>query len=197
MTFEVPVNTPDVQPVLVEMWRSAITKARQEIPPQPVLPTVLLATFDGVGLPLTVGHAQFVHVTFPCRLLSCHIFAGETNLGTAIGGILPSICSASIELRLATQGLWAAGSRPVYATTPPTITAAAEEDVDIDGWVTSFQPGDVLTYTLATFTGTATVMTISLPVRRVDVVGLDSQTLTDATGDTILDGSGNTVVLRR
>jgi hypothetical protein len=161
------------------MWRSAIKKAHQEIPPPPVLPSVILANFDGAGQVLTVGMAAFAEVTFPCRLLSCHIYAGVANITT---GIQPIACSASVELRMAAQGQWASGSRTVYATTPPTLTAAEEADVDITGWITSFQPGDVLTYVLSTFVGTATVLTISLPVRRLDVVGVDSSALTDGAG---------------
>jgi hypothetical protein len=184
LTFEgTPFNNPSAQPELVQMWRSAINKARTEIPPAPVLPSVILANFDGVGLPLTVGMAAFAEVTFPCRLLGCHIYAGVANITT---GIQPIACSASVELRLAAQGQWASGSRTVYATTRPTLTAAVEADVDITGWVTSFQPGDVLTYVLSTFTGTATVLTISLPVRRLDVVGVGSPSLRDGAGSVIL-----------
>jgi hypothetical protein len=188
LTFEAPANdtpfnNPSAQPALVEMWRSAIKKAHQEIPPAPVLPSVILANFDGVGLPLTVGMAAFAEVTFPCKLLSCHIYAGVANVTT---GIQPVNCSASVELRIAAQGQWSSGSRTVYSGTRPTLTGAAEADVNITGWVTSFQPGDVLTYVLSSFTGAATVLTISLPVRRLDVVGVGSQALRDGAGSVIL-----------
>jgi len=182
MTIDVGYRSPADQPELVEMFRSLIRKAYQDTsnirPPAASTSTVILANFDGGGLPLTAGQACFVEITFPCQLLSCHIFSGVASIDA---GIQPFACSATIELRVATQGLWVSGSRPVYGAAAPSISGV-EATVDITDWVTSFQPGDVLTYVLSSITGSATVLTISLPVKRLEVVNVGSQALTDSFG---------------
>jgi hypothetical protein len=199
MTFEAPVNgtpfnNPSAQPELVQMWRSAINKARQEIPPPPLLPACIEANFDAGGVVLTVPMACFVEVTFPCRILSCHMFAGTASVTS---GIVPTSVTASVELRLARQGVWSAGSSALYGTgVRPTMTATSETNVSITGWVTDLQPGDVLTYVLATFTGAATVLGITLPIRRLDVVGVGANSVLDSALNTVIDSSGNVLVNR-
>ena len=184
-----------VDPGLVEMFRQLIAKAQQEIPEPPVQPTCIMANFDGggEGEVLREGMATFAHVTFPCRIMSCSMFAGIASVTT---GINPVAVTASVELRLAKVGAWATASVPLYAGTRPAMTAVAEQSVDITGWTTDLQPGDLLTYVLSTFTGTATVLTLSLPIRRIDVtrVGLDD-VITD-TQNNIVTSEGFRVVRR-
>jgi hypothetical protein len=180
-------DDPSAQPELVQMWRSAINKARQEIPPPPVQPTALVITMDGVALPLVVGHAGILPVTFPCRILGCRMYAGVFDPAF---GPQPLAATAAINLRLSQAGAWAGASQPLYAGTMPTLTAAVETDVSIAGWITELQPGDILPYSLSTFVGTATFVVLMLNVLRLDTRGIGLAGVTDGSGANFTNATG-------
>ncbi len=188
------VETPSSQPALVEMWRSAINKARQEIPPPAVLPTVISINMDGIGLPLVVNTAGLIEVTFPCRLLGCRIYAGTA---ADTDGLMPTAVTATIDLRLGSQGSWIGGSQTLYGTDAiPTISASAEISLDVTLWHTDLQPGDLILWRLVAFDGTATWMSVQLPVRRLDTTGIGVSSLFDGGSIDFTDGGGSPFVLR-
>lgn len=200
MTFEAavndtPFNSPSSQPELVRMWRSAINKARQEIPPPPLLTSALIFNFDGAGQALAVGMGGIPEIPPGAfRILGAHLAAGIWSLTDL--RILPIATTATVDIQLASQGSWAGGSRPLYGATPPGLAEQAEADIDVTGWITELQPGDILAYALATFTGTATVLTLTLTLRRIDVVGIDAPPVTDDTGAEFTDDSGRPFTTR-
>lgn len=196
MTFtEAPTtDTPSSQPALVEMWRSAINKARQDIPPAAVLPTTISINMDAVGLPLVPNMAGMIQVTFPCRILGCFIYAGTAG---DTDGLMPSSVTATVDLRLATQGAWSGGSTALYNTdTIPTITASAETSLAVDLWHIDLQPADLILWRLVTFVGVATWMSVQLPVRRIDTTGIGVSSLFDPSSVDFTDGGGNAFVIR-
>jgi hypothetical protein len=136
--------------------------------------------------------AGLVEVTFPCRILGCHLFSGIMTTG----GPAPIASTASVYLGLASQGSWATGSQPLYAGTMPSISASAEANVDTSGWILELQPGDLIPYGLVSFTGSATFLTLTLPVRRLDVRGIGLQSVDDGGGTAFTDGSGNEFTVR-
>lgn len=200
MTFspaanDTPFNDPSAQPDLVQMWRSAINKARQEIPPPPLLTSALIINFDGAGLPLTVGMGGIPELPPGAfRVIGAHLAAGIWSPTSLT--ITPIIVTASVDIRLAAQGTWGGGSRPLYGSTRPSLSAQAEADIDVTGWITELQPGDLLPYALATFSGTATVLTFTLTLRRIDVVGIDAPPVTDVAGSSFTDSSGRAFTTR-
>lgn len=182
-------RAPATNPALVEMWRSAIRKAQQTIPDPPVLPSVLTINFDGGGLPLVAGLAGLAEVTFPCRILGCHIYAGSALLE-------PIPVTATVELRLSAHGFWSSGSTPLYGTSSiPSITAVAETDVSVTGWIIDLQPGDLIPYQLVTFSGAATWLSVNIPLRRLNQTGTGVSDVLSG-GDRLVDSDGNTVVRR-
>jgi len=199
MTFEVanatPFNNPSAQPALVEMWRSAINKARTEIPPPPLLTAALIINFDGAGSVLTVGMGGIPELPpGSFRIIGAHLAAGVWSPTDLL--ITPITTTATVDIRLASHGMWSGGARPIYGTTQPGLTAQAEADIDISGWITELQPGDILSYALATFTGSATVLTLTLTLRRIDVAGINAPAFFDGSSVDFTDSSGIPFVSR-
>lgn len=157
-----PFNAPDNQPALIEMWRTIIGKAQQDIQPFPTLSGVIPICFSGGGVALAAGFPTMGIVTFPCRILGCWLFAGSELL-------TPVAVTATVDLRYGQQGAWSSGAVPIYGPTSPRLTAQSEASMDISGWaLTDLAPGTLLPARLATFTGAATWILLALPVRRLD-----------------------------
>jgi hypothetical protein len=192
---DTPFNNPSAQPDLVQMWRSAINKARQEIPPPPLLTAALIINFDGAGQPLTVGMGGIPELPPGAfRIIGAHLAAGIWSLTDL--SIVPIAVTATVDIQLATQGTWVGGSRPLYGSARPGLSSQAETDIDVTGWITELQPGDMLAYALATFTGTASVLTLTLTLRRIDVAGIDAAPVTDTTGSEFTDANGRSFTTR-
>lgn len=192
-----PVLDTDVQPDLVNMWRSAIMKARLHVDEKPpvIQAGALIMNFDGAGQALTVGMGGIPEMPSGAfRIIGAHLAAGIWN-PTALS-MVPIITTATVDIQLASHGMWAGGSRPLYGTVRPGLTAQAEADVDITGWITELQPGDILSYALATFTGTASVLTLTLTLRRIDVTGIDAAAFDDTAGAAFTDSSGLAFTIR-
>lgn len=186
-----------VDSVLDQAFTTLLAKARQrtvdDTPVAAAQTAVILINFDGGGVPLVAGASGNVpEITFPCTILACHLYAG-----IVVGGVpQPVAVSAGVELRLGAQGLWASGSVPLYGGTRPGMTAVAEANPSIAGWTTELQPGDLLPNALFSFTGPATFLTVALPVRRLEVVGLGVLGLTDGAGDAFTDAGGASFTIR-
>lgn len=180
---------------LVEMWRDNLRKSQQTLPPAPVLTSALVMNFDGAGQALTVGMGGIPEMPPGAfRIIGCHLTAGIWNLPAL--KIVPIATTASVDISLASQGQWVGGSRPIYGTVPPSLTAAAEADIDVSSWIVDLQPGDILAYALSTFSGAATVLTVTLTLRRVDAIGIGAPAVTDSTGAGFTNASGQTFTLR-
>lgn len=184
--------------VLDEALAILLAKARNRTDAQDIQtaqPSALVINFDGVGLPLTAGSAGLYEIRFPCRILACHMFAGVFDPVSLLP--VPTAATASVELRLAQQGLWSAGSAPLYGTgVRPSMTAIAEAEPSIASWTLDLQPGDLIVYALSAFVGVATFLTLSLPVRRLDVTGIGVSSWTDADGVAFTDAGGEPFVIR-
>lgn len=192
-----PFNNPSAHPELVDMWRSVIRKAQQNQEQKtPLAQTAaLIINFDGAGQPLTVGMGGIPEMPPGAfRIMGVHMAAGIWNPTDL--RIVPIITTASVDIRLASNGMWQGGARPLYANTRPGLVAQAEAEIDISAWVTELQPGDLISYALATFSGTASVLTLTLTLRRLDVTGLDAPTANDTTGTAFTDASGLAFTLR-
>ena len=175
-----------------------LAKARQRSQQQArdhSLTAALIMNFDGAGSALTVGMGGIPEMPSGAfRIVGAHMAAGIWNPTDL--RIVPITVTASVDIRLASQGMWQGGARPLYGTTRPSLTAQAEADIDISDWITELQPGDILPYALATFTGTATVLTLTLTLRRIDVAGINSPAFTDQVDAAFTDSSGVPFVSR-
>jgi hypothetical protein len=169
---------------LVNMWRSAIMKARQQDSERRPADTTtaLVINFDGAGLPLSIGMGGVPQLPPGAyRIVGCHMTAAIWNPVTRL--LSPVSVTASVDLRLASVGLWASGGTPLYPPgLPPSLSNQIEAEIDLTGWTTSLQPGDLISYVLTDIAGTATVLTLTLSLRRVDLIGVQVNTLDD--GDT-------------
>jgi len=169
-----------------------LAKARQrewEQQVQRASTCALIINFDGAGQALTVGMGGIPEMPSGAfTIVGAHLAAGIWSLTDL--RIVPIVTTATVDIRLASHGMWSGGARPLYGTVRPGLSAQAEADVDISGWITELQPGDILPYALATFTGGATVLTLTLTLRRIDVAGIDSPDFTADAGGAFTDGSG-------
>lgn len=181
-----------VNPELDAMWISILRKAQQQIEKPPASPSTLMINFDGAGQVLTVGQGGILQVPFPCRILGCTVYSG---IASVLGPVPVLTTAASIYVGLAVKGFWGSGSVPLNNTgVAPFITDAFESEIDIDGWLTDLQPGDLISYSLVSFTGTATFLTVAINVRKLDVINLGVSSVVDS-GDT-LTSSGLPVTSR-
>jgi hypothetical protein len=175
-----------------------LAKARQREEQQRIeqaQSSALIMNFDGAGQVLTVGMGGLPEMPSGAfRIVGAHLAAGIWN-PTSLS-VVPITVTASVDIRLASHGMWQGGARPLYGTTRPGLTAQAEADIDVSGWITELQPGDILAYALATFDGTATVLTLTLTLRRINVVGIDAPGVTDGSGTDFTDSSGRSFTTR-
>lgn len=175
-----------------------LAKARQRAEQQSreqTLTAALIMNFDGAGAALTVGMGGIPEMPSGAfTIVGAHLAAGIWNATDL--QIVPITTTATVDIQLASHGMWQGGGQPLYGTTRPGLVAQAEADADISGWITELQPGDILSYALATFTGGATVLTLTLTLRRNDVTGIDAATFTDGTGVDFTDASGDPFRIR-
>ena len=191
-----PFNNPSASPALVEMWRNNLRKSRPPQPDRPVLPSVIVMTFDGAGQALTAGQAGIAEITFPCKIIGCHMYAGIYS--PSLLKLVPAVISATVDLGLAIRNSWVGGSVPLYGTSPrPALASQAESDVDVSGWpVIDMQPNDLIPYALVSITGTATVVTLTLVLRRVDLTGTGVEDVFDGAGIDFTDANGDPFTVR-
>lgn len=151
--------------------------------------TTISIMFDGAGAPLQTGSAGAVEITFPCRIISCRMYAGNVTLQ-------PAKCSAIVELQLTTVSQYAGGGRlSLTGGTNPNIANAVTQDVSVDGWVTQLDPQDVLLYRLASVAGDATWLSLQIGVRRIDAP-LTNVQVADNASNLLTDTNGTVLNFR-
>lgn len=184
----------DVNPALVEMFRSLLRKATQDLSGPQNTPdtTALIINFDGGAAPLFVGMGGVPKIPpGGYRIIGIHLASGVWNPLTLT--VEPIICTAVVDIRLATAGLWVAGTTPIYpdVTSPIQLLNQSEADIDVSLWVQNLQPTDILIYALTEFIGTASILTVTLNLRRLNLIGVGVDPVTDGTtGTDFTDGSG-------
>lgn len=158
-------------------------------------PCALMMNFDGVGTVLRAGMGGIPQVPQGSfTITGCKITSGAYN--TTRASIVPVNCTATINIQIASQGHWSGGSRKVWGSDLPTIFNASEADVSVAGWdVTEIQPGDILPFSLVTFSGAATVLTVTLQLRRFTTVGIGTTDINSGS-NTVTDTSGNHIILQ-
>lgn len=186
---DTPFNNPTAHPELVEMWRNNLRKSQQRIPPPSVLAATVLICFGGGSYALLGGEATMAVVTFPCRILSATLLAGDSALN-------PVPFTATVDVRLGALGNWSSGSTPLHGGTMPAMASVPEKLIDIADWITELQPGDLLPSRIVSCSGVASWLILCLWVRRLDVVGIDVGTVTDTGGAAFTDSGGNPYVIR-
>lgn len=191
-----PFNRPAAAPELVEMWRNNLRKSqRQDQGSKQVdLPVSINIIFDAAGVALTAGQAGLVEIPFPCRILGCHMYAGVFN---AVTGPQPIQATATVELRLGHTGAWSGGTQPLYGSgATASMAATPEANVSISGWNIDLQPGDLIAYSLASISGSATFLTVSIPVQRFAVTSISVSELASGSGDIYVDSAGRPLAIR-
>lgn len=182
------------QAQLTTMFQSLLKKAHALDDPATAEPAMINIVLDGAGQPLTAGMGGIIQIPYPCRILAATIYAGVTSLI----GVYPSIASATIYLGLSTAAngnAWSNGLRPLYGSAVPELANEDSVGIDVTDWVRELQPYDVIAYALTTFTGTASLLTLALLVKKLDVQGLGVSGVS-SDGDTIVSGS-DLVVFRQ
>ena len=183
-----------VTPHLVERWRNNLRKSAVQSQPerQRTHPITVNFHFGGSTTAVTAGQTGIAEIPCASTLLSCHIYAG-----TAL--FVPSAVTATVDLQLGQKNAWSGGVlTPIHNGTLATITALAEVEISLTDWIIQFKENDIVACRLATFSGTATWLLVTLKLQPLNVVGLGSADLVDfENGDTIVDGSGNQVIWRQ
>lgn len=177
---------------LVAMFQSLIRKAQKIEQAAAAETHAINLIFDGSGTALTVGMGGIVEIPYPCRIVGCRMMAGITS----VAGVSPIPTTATVWLGVSagTDG-WDSGVFPIFGAVQPTLSHEAEATIAHTAWdVLELQPYDAISYTLTSFIGTATVMTLALLIRKVDATGLGSDDLFSGS-DRVVSGSSN-VVLR-
>lgn len=185
---------------LVNMWRSAIMKARMQQEHVRTSTTAqmcaLVMNFDGAGQPLTVGMGGLpVMPPGAFTIVGANILSGIWSPTT--GRLTPLVVTrAVVDLYLAASGNWAAGATPISSVY--LISQAESNFVNVvPTWpITQLQPGDIVSYVLSDFVGSASVVTVTLALRRLDVVGVDAPSVTDSGAAVVTDSSGRPVTTR-
>lgn len=145
-------------------------------------------TFSGGGNPLPLsGLPGVVEIPGPLTLVWVHLFAGN-EAGS------PVAVTASVDLRMTSEGDFG-GSSPIYGSTMPRLQSDAVASPDIGGWRRNFTTGDAILYRLASFSGNATWLTLTMQMRpAVTVQSLGN--VVDLSGDVVTDNDGNPIVTR-
>lgn len=150
--------------------------------------TTVNITFSGGGSALPAsGLPGIVEIPGSLTLVWVHMFAGDENGD-------PVIVTASVDLRLTSEGNFG-GTSPIYGATLPRIQADALASIDLTGWRLNYTTGDAILYRLASFSGLATWLTLTMQMRpTVTIIGQSS--LVDNSANIVVDNAGNPVVTR-
>lgn len=152
-------------------------------------PVTVCITFSGGGLALPSGGGLpgVVEIPGPLTLVWVHMFAGD-EAGS------PVAVTASVDLRLTSEGNFG-GSTPIYGATLPRLQADAVASIDLSAWRRNYTTGDAILYRLASFSGVATWLSLTMqmrPVTAAQAVG----SITDLAGNDVVDLAGNPITTR-
>jgi len=186
------------QPALTEMFRSLIRKAY--VDPNrgssaPAQTGAIIINLDNSIRPLFAGMCGIPQIPpGGWQIVGVHLAAGTWN-PTSLR-LQPISCTATIDLRLASLGTWGAAGGVPLSPSPIQLLNQAEVDIDITGWITSLQPGDQLIYSLSQFIGNATCITMTIAMKRIDLIDVGNPPLVDADGDGFTDSNGDPFTVR-
>lgn len=182
---------PGPDPALVDLFRSMRQDARSEPKPAELArPFVITMTFDGANQLPTLKQSVLVDLgQIRARIIGASIIANGVG-------------SATIDLR---HGTFAdvPSLGPLYGAAIPTLTLAAATSLDVSTWTLNLQPSDVLIGLLKTVSsviappavGSLTCVALTLYCRHLKWPA-GSATVTDSSGDRIVDSFGNVVTTR-
>lgn len=184
---------------LIDMWDDLLKKARNGLSSSGTssggsggfssLPATISINFDGAGLPPQSGMAGVIELTFPCQIISAHMYAGTSTFD-------PTPSTATIDVQLSTFSQYGGGGRvSLTGGSRPSMTSVTKQNIDVSGWIQQLNPGDVLLYRLVSMTGFATFISLQIGVRRLDAA-LAETTVVDSGGNTLTDASGTTLEFR-
>lgn len=188
-----PFKTPASQAELTEMFRSLIRKAYQQLPDTAATApriTSLSCNFDGGGQPLVIGMSGIPQMPAGAyRIIGCHLAAGIWD--PIALRLTPATVSASVDLRLASVGLWPGGSVPIYGGSIPSLSNQAEAEMDLTDWqIINLQPFDQLVFSLVEVVGTLTTITTTLSLREIPLTGVGVDPMIDEGSDQFTDENG-------
>lgn len=151
--------------------------------------STVTVSFNGGGFPLPTagGLPGIVEIPGPLTLVWVHMFAGAEDGA-------PVAVTATVDLRLTSEGSFG-GASPIYGTVLPRLQSDAVASIDIGGWRRNYNTGDAIIYRLASFSGFATWLTLTMQMRPTVTV-LGQNTLIDNSGVTVVDSAGNPLVTR-
>lgn len=143
----------------------------------------------GVSIVVTATDPLQVDIPFASRIVWARLRAGN-----ALGGAVAVAATVDVQLN---QFESFGTSAPLYGTgTIPTLAGQSKNDCSLTGWQTNLGDTDTLTARLATFTGDATWITLTIRLRPLEVpIGISG--VEDSAGDRFVDASGNRFVFRR
>lgn len=120
--------------------------------------TTVNITFSGMGggLPGS-GMSGVVEIPGSLSLVWVHMFAGDED-------IRPVPVSAAVSLRLTSEGGFGS-STAIYGSTMPALSGDASASIDISEWTKDYTTSDTILYRLASFSGAATWLTLTMQLR--------------------------------
>lgn len=167
----------------------ALRDFSQQTPPS-LRPATINFEWSGGGTALvaTTCDPILVEVPFDSNIVWAHLYAGDAN-GR------PIKVTATVDLQL-TQLAAFGVTTALYGTgATPSLTVQSSADTPVVGWQANLITGDAIVARLATFTGLATWLALTLQLRPTDVA-IGVSTIVDNAGDTVVDSNGNTLVFR-
>jgi hypothetical protein len=134
----------------------------------------------------TTSDPQLVEVPFACVITRAHLYAG-TRFGD------PVAVTATVDLTLSQFQNFGTGS-PLYGTgSRPALAGQYSANIDISGWRVNLNNGDAIIARLASFTGTATWVSLVLGLLPVESPQ-NIVPVVDSGGNQVVDLAGNPVV---
>lgn len=182
------VGRVSVESVLEGALTTVLVKAQRQLAEPVVRTGGLDYGWTGGGAPIVAIETdpQLLEVPFDCYIVWAHMYALD---GT--GDYISVNATAELRVRQGSGGssvLSGSGS-------PPSLSAQSYSDISLSGWRRNLAIGQTVTARLVSFTGTATVVAITMQLRSTEAaLGIDS--IVDSGGDPFTDSSGDPFVFR-
>src|SRR5215831_12454094 len=166
----VPTVGSSVDGVLDTAFATLLHKALRPELPAPLRPGGLDFMWAGGGLALDITKTDpvILEIPYPSALVWCHVYAGDGH-----GEPIP--VTATIELRITKFSSFGSGPTALYGSgARPALSFAAANNVNLDGWITNFDTGDLIIAYPSTYSGTAVWLALTLQLRPVlTIIGDD------------------------
>jgi hypothetical protein len=123
-------------------------------------PATINFGFSGGSSALTTGSVTpfLVEVPFAAHIVWVHMYAGD-----AAGA--PVAVSAVVELHVTSLDAFGGSSNLWGTGSPATMTSASHVDISLSGWQLDLDAGDTLIARLASFTGTAEWLALTMQLK--------------------------------